>query len=134
MSAELLKPTRIYVKPVLSLLSANSRTGELANSISGISHITGGAFYDKISRILPKNVDALIQKNSWPKPKLFSYIQNKGMITDEEMFHTLNMGIGLVLVARPGSAKEIISKLAKFKLNAWVIGQVVKGNKKVRIV
>jgi len=126
MSNELLMPTRIYVKPVLSLLPDKN--------IKGIAHITGGAFYDKIARILPKNVNVCIAKNSWPVPKIFRLIQRKGNIEDKEMYHTFNMGIGMVLIVTPKSAKAIISKLAKSKLKSWVIGEVVKGNKKVEII
>jgi len=134
MSAELLKPTRIYVKPVLSLLRKNSRTRELANSIKGIAHITGGAFYDKIARILPRNVNVRINKDSWVVPKIFRLIQNKGNIADKEMYHTFNMGCGMVLIVEPASAKAVIQKLAEFKLKSWVIGEVVKGEKEVEIV
>jgi len=127
MSAELLKPTRIYVKPVLELLR---RYGQ---SVHGISHITGGAFYDKISRILPKDINALINKNSWVVPEIFRLIQNKGNVEDREMYHTLNMGIGMVLVVEAQAAAAIIKKLAELNLKSWVIGQAVKGNKSVEI-
>lgn len=126
MSDELLKPTRIYVKPVLSLL--------LENSIRGIAHLTGGAFYDKIARILPNNVNVRIYKDSWQVPKIFKLIQNKGGIEDKEMYHTFNMGAGMVLIVERGCAKAIIAKLAEFKLRAWVIGEVIKGKKEVEIV
>ncbi|MFA6130190.1 MAG: phosphoribosylformylglycinamidine cyclo-ligase [Candidatus Omnitrophota bacterium] len=127
MSAELLKPTRIYVKPVLELLRQHGK------AIHGISHITGGAFYDKISRILPKNINARIDKNSWNVPEIFRLIQNKGNIEDKEIYHTLNMGIGMVLIVQPQSASAIIKKLSESKLKSWVIGQAVKGNKEVKI-
>ncbi len=133
-SQELLRPTRIYVKPVLSLLQRNLRTCKLANSIKGISHITGGAFYDKIARILPDNVNVRIYKNSWSVPKIFRLIQSKGNIEDKEMYHTFNMGVGMVLIVTPESVKTIISKLAEFKLKAWIIGEVVKGKKQVEII
>ena len=133
MSAELLKPTRIYVKPVLSLL-ANRLTGKPANSINGIAHITGGAFYDKIARILPNSVNVRIYKSSWAVPKIFRLIQNKGSIVDKEMYHTFNMGCGMVLIVAPHSAREIISKLAEFKLKSWVVGEVIKGKQEVEIV
>ena len=128
MSKELLKPTRIYVKPILEILS------EFSQSVHGISHITGGAFYDKISRILPKNINVRIDKNSWSVPEIFRLIQNKGNINDQEMYHTLNMGIGLVLIVQKEVASEIIKKLSQLKLKSWIIGQAVKGNKKVEII
>ncbi len=126
MSRELLKPTRIYVKPVLSLLPSSD--------IRGIAHITGGAFYDKIARILPDKLGVRIYKNSWTAPQIFRLIQNRGNIRDREMYHTFNMGVGMVLFAESGSAKKIISKLSAFKLRSWVIGEVVKGKKEVTIV
>ena len=132
MSAQLLRPTRIYVKPVISLL--NNKKFSTRNSIKGIAHITGGAFYDKIARILPDNVNVRICKNSWDIPKIFQLIQNKGGIEDKEMYHTLNMGIGLVLIVAEEHAKEIIAHFSKFKLKAWVIGRAVKGNKRVELV
>jgi len=130
-SRELLKPTRIYVKPVLSLISARY---SLFSSIKGIAHITGGAFYDKIARILPGNVNAQIYKDSWGVPGIFRLIQNKGNILDKEMYHTFNMGIGMVLIVEPKVAKQIISRLSKFNLKSWVIGEVVRGRKQVEIV
>jgi len=132
-SAELLKPTRIYVKPVLSLLG-HQVTRSPGHQINGIAHITGGAFYDKISRILPADVDVRIKKSSWPVPKIFRLIQNKGAIEEREMYHTFNMGVGLVLVAPPASARSIIAKLSEYKLKSWLIGDVTKGNKQVEII
>lgn len=126
MSDELLKPTRIYVKPVLSLLRDND--------IKGIAHITGGAFYDKIARILPANVNARINKNAWVVPKIFRLIQNKGNVPEKDMYHTFNMGVGMVLIVTPSAAKAVISKLAEFKLKSWVIGEIVRGRKEVEIV
>ncbi|MFH0738570.1 MAG: phosphoribosylformylglycinamidine cyclo-ligase [Candidatus Omnitrophota bacterium] len=125
---QLLIPTRIYVKPVLSLLRNNK------DKTSGIAHITGGAFYDKISRILPANVDVKINKGSWPIPRIFRLIQNKGNIEDKEIFHTLNMGIGMVLIVRKQAATGIMAKLKGFKIRSWIIGEVVKGKGKVRII
>lgn len=133
MSQELLKPTRIYVKPILSLLK-NPRTQEPANPIKGIAHITGGAFYDKIARILPEDINLRINKSSWTVPQIFRLIQNKGSVEDREMYHTLNMGIGLVLIVNPQSAQKIISQLAGFKIKSWIIGEATKGNKKVEII
>jgi phosphoribosylformylglycinamidine cyclo-ligase len=132
MSDELLKPTRIYVKPILSLLrEPRAKSQEL---IRGIAHITGGAFYDKIARILPDNLTAKINKDSWVVPKIFKLVQNKANIDDREIYHTLNMGIGMVLVVRPGSEKAVISALAASGLKSWVIGQVLSGKKQVEII
>lgn len=132
MSGELLKPTRIYVKPVLDLLYATRYT--LHAKVKGISHITGGAFFDKIARILPRNVDACIYRDSWVVPGIFMLIKNKGNIADKEMYHTFNMGVGMVLVVEPKSAKAVISRLARFNLRSRVIGEIIKGNKQVEII
>jgi phosphoribosylformylglycinamidine cyclo-ligase len=125
MSKELLIPTRIYVKTVLSLLPDKS--------VKGIANITGGAFYDKIARILPDNAGVRIRKDSWPVPKIFKLIQNKGNIAEREMYHTLNMGIGMVLIVERGAAGNIMTKLAGLKQKAWSIGEVVKGDRSVEI-
>jgi phosphoribosylformylglycinamidine cyclo-ligase len=132
MSNELLKPTRIYVKPVLSLLRGTAYT--VHRTIKGIAHITGGAFYDKIARILPVDVNVRINKNSWIVPKIFRLIQNKGNISDKEMYHTFNMGIGMVLIVRPQAARNIIFRLSELKLKSWIIGEVIKGKKEVEII
>jgi phosphoribosylformylglycinamidine cyclo-ligase len=132
LSTELLKPTRIYVKPVLSLLRNTQYA--IRNTIKGIAHITGGAFYDKIARILPGNVDAKIDKGSWMVPEIFRLIESRGNVPSEEMYRTFNMGIGMVLLVEPGTVDKIKLGLAKFNLRSWVIGEVIKGNGKVKIV
>ena len=128
MAKLLLMPTRIYVQPVLVLLRS-----ALANKITGIAHITGGAFYDKIARILPAKVNVIINKNSWPVPQVFRCIQNKGSISDKEMYHTFNMGVGMVLIVRPGAEKAIMRQLDRSGLRSWVIGKAVKGKKEVSV-
>lgn len=132
MSEELLKPTRIYVKPVLSLLRNTQYARR--NTIHGIAHITGGAFYDKIARIIPDNLDARINKDSWVVPKIFRLIQNRGNIEDREMYRTFNMGVGMALIAQPEFAGAIKAGLTEFKLRSWIIGEIVKGDKQVEIV
>jgi phosphoribosylformylglycinamidine cyclo-ligase len=128
MAAQLLEPTRIYVRPILELLR------DYGAGVHGISHITGGAFYEKISRILPKNIDVRIQKSSWRVPEIFRFIQYQGNIDDLEMYHTLNMGIGLVLIVDYQKTSLIMNKLAQLKLKSWIIGAAVKGNKQVEII
>jgi phosphoribosylformylglycinamidine cyclo-ligase len=132
MSKELLRPTRIYVKPVMALLDKFNKGQRMA--IRGISHITGGAFYDKIARILPRDVDAKINKSSWPIQPIFKLVQTKGNIPEKEMFHTLNMGIGMVLIAEVQFAAEIQKELASLKLKSWIIGACCKGHKQVQIL
>jgi len=129
-ATELLKPTRIYVKPVLSLLKTSNIKYK---TIKGIAHISGGAFYEKIPRIIPKGLGIRIEKNSWEIPKIFKLIQNRGDISDNEMFRTFNMGIGMVLVVTSQLAKWVISRIKEFRLNSYIIGEVIKGRKEVII-
>jgi phosphoribosylformylglycinamidine cyclo-ligase len=132
MGDELLEPTRIYVKPVLSLLRLAISDKRLA--IKGIAHITGGAFYEKIPRIIPKGMAIRIEKDSWPIPKIFRSIQRRGNIDNREMFRTFNMGIGMVLVVDKRYVKTVKDNLSKLRLKSWVIGEVIKGKKEVEIM
>lgn len=116
---EILKPTRIYVKPVLALLKKEP--------VYSIAHITGGGFFDNIPRVLAKGCGARIHMGSWPIPRIFRWIQAGGNVQAKEMYRTFNMGVGMVLVTEKERAQKVISQLAKFKERAWVIGEVVKG-------
>ncbi|MFH1783499.1 MAG: phosphoribosylformylglycinamidine cyclo-ligase [bacterium] len=119
LSKELLKPTKIYVKDVFSAM-------KVAN-IKGMAHITGGGFIDNIPRILPSNCAAVINKNSWHILPIFEKIQQEGKITDQEMFRTFNMGIGMVIVVHQQDAYKILRRLPKAK----VIGRIIKGKQQV---
>jgi phosphoribosylformylglycinamidine cyclo-ligase len=123
LSAELLKPTQIYCKSVLA--------AKKAVKIKGIANITGGAFYDKIPRIIPAGMAIEIYKSSWRIPPIFVLIQEKGHIDDKEMYRTFNMGIGMVLVLRKNDADKATNMFLKFGIRSHVIGKVVKGNREV---
>ena len=129
MSRELLRPTRIYVRPVLGLLRA--RQAGLQDAVRGISHITGGGFYDKIARIMPAGLSACIEKDSWLVPPIFQVVAKQGNIGFEEMYRTLNMGIGLVLMVRKEQVNAVLGFLGRQRLHSWVIGNVCKGSDKV---
>ena len=131
-SHQLLRPTRIYVRPILSLLRTTN--DEQRTTIKAIAHITGGGFYGNIPRVLPKDISVNIDKKSWPIPNIFKFIQKKGEVSDREMFRTFNMGIGMVLIVDPQSVDKVIKKLAKFNLNSWVIGEAIRGKREVKIV
>ncbi len=118
---QLLTPTKIYVKPVLSLLKKIN--------VKGIAHITGGAFYEKLMKIFPKNTQVNIEKDSWDIPEIFKIIAEKGNVEEKEMFRTFNMGIGLVLVVDKKDVSKTLTHLRKNKLDSKVIGQVVKAEK-----
>ena len=126
LSKELLRPTRIYVKPVLEL--------KKKAEIKGIAHITGGAYFEKLPRIVPKDKTLVIEKGAWVVPEIFRRIQRKGKIDEIEMFRTFNMGLGMVIVISPedyGAAKKIFGK---WKIDSWIVGSVDKGKGKVKII
>ena len=114
---ELLEPTRIYVQPVLTLLSAFN--------IRGISHITGGGLTDNIPRILPDTCQAVIQKGSWDIPPIFTFLEEKGGIIEEEMLRTFNNGIGMVLVIPQEEVIDVNSRLQQLQLASYTIGEIV---------
>lgn len=116
---ELLKPTRIYVKPVLKVL-------EKVN-VKGIAHITGGGFFENIPRAFPKGYSAVIEKGSWKEPAIFGLIQELGKVEEREMFSTFNMGIGMVLIVSKEDVDLTLEILEQEKVNAWAIGTIQKG-------
>ena len=129
-SKELLKPTRIYVKPVLSLLQATSYKPQ---AIKGIAHITGGAFYEKAAKILPKGLGMVIDKHSWPVPGIFKIIQNKGRVSDKEMYTVFNMGIGMILVIKREKIDHVRRIIHLYKIKTYIIGEVIKSSIKMKI-
>ena len=127
---ELLKPTKIYVKPIRALL----RHYRLKKVVKGMAHITGGGLVENIPRVLPEGCSVRIKKGSWPVPEIFGIIQKRGKIEEDEMYNVLNMGIGMVLIVSKYYASSIMKKLKQMKEDSFVIGKVTKGNKKVEIV
>ena len=117
LSQALLKPTKIYVKPVLKALEKFS--------IKGMAHITGGAFFEKMVKILPKGKCFAIDRTSWSVPKIFQIIQKKGKISDKEMFTTFNMGIGFVLVADKRSAPAVVKFFKAQGFDGSIIAKVI---------
>ncbi|MCC3144588.1 phosphoribosylformylglycinamidine cyclo-ligase [Halanaerobium sp. Z-7514] len=117
---EMLKPTRIYVKPVLSILK------DYHSSVNGIAHITGGGLVENIIRILPEDLAAAIDLSKWDKANIFEIIQEAGKIEDLEMLKTFNMGIGMVLIIEPRQKKEIMAKLKAKGESPYLIGEIEK--------
>ncbi|MCM1149671.1 MAG: phosphoribosylformylglycinamidine cyclo-ligase [Butyricicoccus sp.] len=125
LGGELLRPTRIYVKPVLAALEAAE--------IHGISHITGGGFYENIPRCLPDGLRARIDKASLWIPPIFRMIQRVGSIPERDMFNTFNMGTGMVLVVAKEDADKAIAAIKDKGMGTRVIGEVVAGEKGVEL-
>lgn len=124
-SKELLKPTKIYVKEILSLLKEFKPNKE----IKAIANITGGGFYDNIIRILPNNTKAVIDKNLWKPHKIFYIIQKKGNVPEKEMYRTFNMGIGMVVIVN----KVVVNKVLKFFNGSAIIIGEITGSKKQKV-
>lgn len=123
----LLAPTQIYVRPVRAVLSHY----KVKNVVHGIAHITGGGLHENLARILPEGVRVLIDRDGWPVPPVFSWLQRLGDIEQDEMSHVFNMGVGLTLLVNPYFAESIRSQLADFGLKSWVIGRAESGEKGV---
>ncbi|GAB6099617.1 phosphoribosylformylglycinamidine cyclo-ligase [Halanaerocella petrolearia] len=122
---ELLKPTRIYAKPVLEILDQYQ--------VNGIAHITGGGLIENLPRILPEDTKAVINKDSWVTHSIFKLMQDIGDIKEKEMYRTFNMGIGMVLVVSEDEAEEVIKRANKLGEDAHLIGEVKEGENKVEI-
>lgn len=127
MAADLLAPTRIYVKPVLAVLRKFK--------VNGIAHITGGAWYEKLTKVLRPGKCFEVKKGSWPVLAIFQKLQKQGKIADPEMYRTFNMGIGMVLVVSPKDVKGVQTLLKTNGVKNFVIGKVIKDTKaKIRFV
>ena len=119
----LLTPTRIYVKPVLACLDAVT--------VKGISHITGGGFYENLPRCLPEGLTAKIDKAALRTPPIFSLLQRKGDIPERDMFNTYNMGVGMTLVVSQEEADTALATLKTQGCDAYAAGEIVSGEERV---
>ena len=122
---ELLRPTRIYVKPVLAAMEQAK--------IRGVSHITGGGFYENIPRCIPDGLCAKIEKSALRIPPIFTMLQRMGNISEHDMFNTYNMGTGMTLIAAKEDADRAVAALKENGQDAYVIGEIVSGEEKVTL-
>ena len=122
---ELLRPTKIYVRPVLAAVEAAD--------VRGISHITGGGFYENIPRCIPDGLCAKIEKKTLRIPPIFPLLSRMGGISERDMFNTFNMGTGMVLVTARDSADKALAALHSLGQEAGVIGEIVSGEEKVAL-
>lgn len=113
----LLEPTTIYIKPLLALLEKVE--------VHAMSHITGGGLLENIPRVMPDNACAVIDKNSWQRPAVFDWLQNKGNIEDTEMYRTFNNGLGMVLILDESVADKAVEILKQNQVDAVRIGHIV---------
>ena len=124
---ELLKPTRIYVRPVKNLLASGLK-------VKGISHITGGGLYENVPRMMKEGLTARIRTASYPVPAIFELIQKSGDIPVRDMYNTFNMGIGLVIAIPKDQVGHALDVLARAGEQSYVIGDVIKGDAGVELV
>jgi len=116
----LLEPTRIYVKSILSL--------NKSQPIHAISHITGGGLLENIPRVLPKNLAAKLDSNSWETPEIFNWIQDLGKIDTTEMYRVLNCGVGMIVIVPKESLDDSIKLLNSNGEDSWLIGEIVSSD------
>lgn len=121
----LLTPTKIYVKPVLALLEQVK--------VKGISHITGGGFYENIPRSIPDGLGAVIDRSAVKVLPIFDLIAKKGGISERDMFNTFNMGVGMSIVVAPEDAQKALEILKANGEDAYIIGKIEKSEDKITI-
>ena len=114
----ILAPTRLYVKPMLELMKHVK--------VKGIAHITGGGLTENIPRILQDGLTAIVQKNTWPRPPLFSWLQEHGNVAESEMHRVFNCGVGMVLVVNKNDAAAAMELLRSQGETVWSIGTIEK--------
>lgn len=121
----LLEPTKIYVKPVLKVLESIN--------VKGISHVTGGGFYENLPRMLNDKVALNIDKNSYEIPAIFKIIQRQGNIPERDMYNTFNMGIGMAMIVAKEDVEKTLHILKNEGDTAYEIGEVIEGSKEINI-
>lgn len=129
LAEELLRPTRIYVKPVLAVLNSYKQ-----HAVRAMAHITGGGLIGNIPRVIPKGYKVLIRKNSWEVPPVFKLIQKIGSIDEKEMYRVFNMGIGFVMVIGERYRRRIRRILKRKNVETVIIGEVVRGDGGVELL
>ena len=122
----LLTPTKIYVKPILELI-------EQIN-VKGISHITGGGFYENIPRSIPDGLCGEIEQDKINILPIFKLISKIGNIDVRDMFNTFNMGVGMTIIVDKDDVNKSLEILKNNGENAYVIGQIIKGEQKVKLI
>lgn len=113
----LLTPTKIYAKSIEKVIDNHD--------VKGISHITGGGFYENFPRMLPEGLGVKLDSTSWHVPEIFPFLQKKGNIPDKDMYGVFNMGIGMALVVTESDGDEVLSALQEYGEKAAVIGSVI---------
>jgi phosphoribosylformylglycinamidine cyclo-ligase len=119
---ELLRPTRIYVRPVRALLAAVPR-----GTVRGMAHITGGGLPGNLPRVLPPGCRAVVRRGSWRTPPIFTLIERLGSVPRDEMDRTFNNGVGFVLVVARTATERVLAQLRAQRMRPALIGEIVRG-------
>jgi phosphoribosylformylglycinamidine cyclo-ligase len=123
---ELLTPTRIYAKDCLALVTETE--------VRAFAHVTGGGIPGNLSRVLPENLDAIVDRATWRPQPIFELVQTKGRVDQPEMESTFNMGVGMFAIVAASDADRALAFLAARKVDAWQVGEVIEGSGMVRMV
>lgn len=122
----LLAPTKIYVKALRSIKEAGVR-------VKACSHITGGGFYENVPRMLPEGKHAVIEKNSYPIPPIFTMMAREGQVEEKMMYNTYNMGLGMILAVDPADVDKTMEAIKAAGETPYVVGKVTDGDKGVTL-
>jgi len=121
---ELLRPTRIYAKSILKLLSRY----KVKRVVKAMSHITGGGLPGNLPRMLPEGMGVKLKRDAWTIPPIFHFLQKNGPVDSDEMFNVFNMGIGYVVIVRPNFTRAIMAHLRTLGEKPYFLGKVKKAN------
>ncbi|MBQ7077934.1 MAG: phosphoribosylformylglycinamidine cyclo-ligase [Lachnospiraceae bacterium] len=122
----LIRPTRIYVKALKSIKNAGVK-------VKACSHITGGGFYENVPRMLPEGFNAVIKKDSYKIPPIFTLMQKKGNIADQMMYNTFNMGLGMIIAVAKEDVDKTMEAIKKTGDTPYVVGEIKSGEKGVTL-
>ena len=122
----LLAPTKIYVKALKAVKDAGVR-------IKGCSHITGGGFYENIPRMLPEGMHAVIEQNSYPAPPIFQMLAKEGQVSEQMMYNTYNMGLGMALAVSPVDVDKVMEAVRSAGDTPYVVGNIIRKEKGVTL-
>ncbi|MDP6915241.1 MAG: AIR synthase-related protein, partial [Verrucomicrobiota bacterium] len=130
---ELLKVHVSYGPVVQKLLKKFNKGARRSWGVKGLAHITGGGFIDNIPRVLPENCNAVILRGTWDVLPIYEVLQAKGKVSETEMHQVFNMGIGMVAIVREEESARVLRSIRAQKINAWEIGFIDSGKRKVQL-
>ena len=128
---ELLEPTRVYAADVLDLartFPVNGDDGQLGHGVRGFSHVTGGGLAANLARVLPRGLEARIDRSTWEIPAIFRVVAELGKVPQPDMERTLNLGVGMVAIVDPSVADAAVRHLNDRGVSSWTLGEISEAN------